>query len=796
MKLNQLACVIYSMAALLMWSACSVHKHLPEDAKVLRSNKVILQTDRGISEKGILKDQVAQLLIQKPNTYLLNIPYKVWLYQLQYNRYKNSTNNHQIRNNIVEAPVIFDSAASQQSIENIHNFLVNQGYFNASTQYDYKVNSNQNVKVIYQINTGNSHNIQEVHYHSTNPFIQPDLQDIKSQTLLTTGTRYSHTLVGQERIRIVNAMRNKGFYKFGTNNISFEIDTTFKPAALKKPQVFNNSKSEKPVGVDVIFHSSRDTNAYQVYAFDKVVVFPDFVDSIDVNLHAQDGRMLNGLMFKFNKEFINPSVLDKKITIRPGQHYSQTDYDYTLRQLSDLGIFEYVRILITPSTKGPHLLNCFILLNPAPKYDFSTNVEVSGGDIYVLGSAANIAITDKNFLKGANQLTLTGSFGIELGQDKSNPDANFVDQLYLFSQNSGVNFNLSFPKFILPFHLPNKQKYLTTHTFIDGGINTLKRREYFSLQSTALGIGYRWRPKKTKQWTVKPLFVNNLNLSNISDVFKARMDSIPAIKNSYQEVFIEGENGEFLYNTEGINPKKHSWIKVGVEEAGLLMRGVNGLYQSFQKDNTKLGYAEYIRFDFDFRQYYNLSKSKIALRFYGGIGLPYGTATTLPYIKQYFVGGAYSIRGWRPRVLGPGSYFDANSQNAKDKLFIDQAGDIKLELNAEYRFAVITLFSGAISINGAFFADAGNIWLAREDKALPGAHFELKNLYREMAMSYGAGLRFDLGGFLVVRLDYALQGKKPHIRDNDGWTFASTHLGSKMWRQENTNINIAIGYPF
>ncbi len=332
-------------------------------------------------------------------------------------------------------------------------------------------------------------------------------------------------------------------------------------------------------------------------------------------------------------------------------------------------------------------------------------------------------------------------------------------------------------------------------TVLDAGINTLDRRDYFRLSNLAASYGYIWRETETKTWTVKPVFVNTLQLGAISESFQARMDSIPAIRNSYQETFIEGESVEFVINTENRRKWKYAYLRLGFEEAGGLMSGIKGIGDLL---NAPLNFthARYVRLDFDMRQYLLQRNSSLAFRFYGGVGIPYGGSTILPYLKQYFVGGAYSIRGWRPRVLGPGSYYDSVRQNSTDNLFIDQAGDIKLELNGEYRFAMIKLFSGSVSLNGALFADAGNIWLTRKDPSLEGANFEFKNLYQDIAISTGAGVRLDLGGFLVLRFDWAFPVKKPYVKSNAGWVIKDVDLGDPDWRKKNLNFNIAIGYPF
>lgn len=786
-------------------TGCSTTRHLSEDEHLLRQSNLKLKTDVGVSEKSILADELRMLELQKPNTYLFDIfPYKLWLYNMRYQKYQRDTANFQITNKVVEKPVVFDSSLTFASVENMRDFLRNQGYFYAQVADSVHFRNHQ-AYVQYRVHTGRRFRIDSLSFGIQDSTLKEMIPSLKKNTLLSRHAVYSNTLVGEERSRLVSQIRDAGYYKFTVDNISFELDTVGNGTFHLTGNPFENAitflmsgttdNKSKRLNTRIVIHPNEEPNAFAKYRFNKVIVFPDFNDSLGIDSANYKPVNYDGLEFRFHNQKVNPGILDKKIFIRPGQLYAQSDYNQTLRQLNDLGIFQYVRLYMIDvrgdSTK--HLLNCYVLMTPNEKYNFQTNVEVSGGDLYAVGTAANVSVTDNNFLKGANQLTTTLSYGLELGQNKTE-SLPFLKQFYFFSRNVGFNFRLSFPKFLLPVNQQQFSREALPHTFIDAGINSLTRINYFSLRSINGSFGYLWKETPTKSWSVKPVFVNVLHLSNIYPLFQERMDTILAIKNSYQETFIEGEDIEYVINTAGVKKGQYIYLKLGLEEAGALMGALKGL-SGIMGAPLDLENAHYFRLDFDARQYFLQRNASLIFRFAGGVGIPYAGSTILPYIKQYFVGGAYSIRGWRPRVLGPGSYRDPN-QNGADELFVDQAGDIKLEWNAEYRFNMIKLFSGAININGAVFADAGNIWLAHEDPSLPGADFRLDHLYQDIALSSGAGLRFDLGGFLVVRLDWAIPLKAPYILQNNGWVVDQIHFSDAEWRRENINLNVAIGYPF
>jgi outer membrane protein insertion porin family len=805
LQLPKLFCIFLLLLGIGILSGCSSTRHLEKGDVLLRKINLKLTTDKTLADKSALSDQLFSLMPQQPNTYFLGrFPVKIWLYNMRYEKYKTDTTNFQLKNKVVEKPVALDTMMIVRAKKSMSDFLRNSGYFYAEISDTIKIKGKK-ATVTYKVNTGTEYLVDEVNYDIEDPEMAKLSDKLREGTLFTKGKGYSNTVAGAERSRLVNEIKNYGYYRFNSENIDFELDTLDKSYFKNLENPFesavnfitlNRTKKKPTLNVKVIVHRGDDSMAFQKYTFGKVVVIPDYVDTSDLKDPALTEKMINGLTFRYRETYVNTNILDQKIFIRPGKLYAQTDYNQTLRQLNDLGVFQYVRMFIYANRMDSlnHTLNCFIFMNKSDRYNFGTNVEVSGGDLYTIGTSANVSVTDKNFLKGANELTTTVSYGVELRQNTM-LDVPYFKQFYLSSQNLGINFRLTFPKFILPINQSRFSQNSLPKTVLNFGVNSLNRVDYFKLLSINASYGYVWKETSTKFWNVRPIFINTLHLQNISPNFQESLDSIPAIRNSYQETFIEGEAIEFVINTEGVNRRKYSYLKLGFEEAGALISGIKGLAE-LTGNSLGFNHSNYFRLDFDLRQYLLRRSSMLAFRFYGGVGIPYGGSTILPYIKQYFVGGAYSIRGWRPRVLGPGSYYDSVRQNSADNLYIDQAGDIKLELNAEYRFAMIKLFSGAVSLNGAVFTDMGNIWLTRKDATLPGANFQFSNLYQDIAMSTGTGVRLDLGGFLVFRIDLAFPVKKPYVLENGGWVVKSIDFGNSQWRRDNLNLNIAIGYPF
>lgn len=790
---------------IVLGSGCNTTKHLKEGQYLLRSNSLKLKSDRTTTNKGELTDQLTSLVIQKPNKRILGVvPFKLWLYNMRYKQYSEDADNYQVQSKTVEPPVVYDSNLVRRTVLNMKSFLFNRGYFYARID-DTTRFKDRKAYVTYKVETGLSYLINKVHYDVDDSEVKRVVTEVMNETVLRTGQPFSMTLLDAERSRLTNTMRNNGFYKFSNENITFQLDTLNKEYFRDIDNPFESAiniitlqkKERKPtLDVKIIIRNDDDPTTYLRYAINSVVVFPDFVDRKDIRDSTMVEKTFNNIRFRYHNYYIKERVLYKNIYLEPGTYYSQRNYDKTITQLNDLGLFQYVRITLLEDTskKDSRSLRCFIVLNPAKKYDFNTNFEVSSGSTYAMGSAVGAGVRNRNLWRGGNQLSVNLTGGIETGYEDGRGD-NFLGNFYLLSKNIGVNSSLSFPKFIAPVGPRVQMKKNLPRTIVGFGMSLLDRVNYFTLTNTTANFTYNWKETQTKAWEVTPAFINILTLPRKSDSFQRRLDTNQFLRNSYRENFIEGEMVAFTFSNQAQKRgRDYSYLRLALEEAGGLLSGVNGIGRLL-KDDLNFTYAQYLKLDFDARHYFVRPRAKLAFRFYGGVGVPYDKSTALPYIKQYFVGGAYSIRGWRVRSLGPGSYYNPNVAGSFS--FIDRTGDIKLEMNGEYRFEMVKLLSGTIKLNGALFVDAGNIWLANPDpKNYPGGDFALNKLGRDVAMSTGAGARLDFGDFITFRVDAAFPVKKPYEPENGGWVLDKIKFNNSDWRSDNLILNIAIGYPF
>ena len=277
--------VLVLLAVLL--ASCAGTKHLGPEQYLLRKNTVQIESDISLSSKGIFREEVASVILQRPNSYLLGNPYKLNLYNLRYKTYQRDTNNVQIRTKTVEPPVIFDSTLMLKSLENMKGFLVNQGYFNPQVQASVTYRKKK-ARTTYKIQTGNLYVINDVRISCEDSIVHNILQSSLKNTRLARYSNYNHLLVSEERIRIVNELRNWGYYNFGTNNITFELDTAAVPVDYKTPQYQRRqNKRKRGLNIDINIFNSRDSSAYKIHHIEDVTVYMQYMEGAPESMYSE-----------------------------------------------------------------------------------------------------------------------------------------------------------------------------------------------------------------------------------------------------------------------------------------------------------------------------------------------------------------------------------------------------------------------------------------------------------------------------------------------------------------------------
>lgn len=785
---------------LLIVTGCNTTKYLTDNQYLVKKNKIILKSDKVITNRGEIKDNLARLAVQKPNSYFLGIlPIKLALYNHRYKKLHNLADSSLPKG--VQRPVLLDTNALIKTTQNMKAYMFNQGFFYARVQ-DTVIFKKKKAYVHYIVNAKSNYLINKVNYSFDDSVIAGVINGEADAMVLQKGREFTYSLLEEERSRIAAVAGNNGYRRFTQDNVTFTIDTVDKTMFRTAGSPFENAvnfisqvKSNKKatIDIDVMVRMADDTLAYNKYQLGKVTVYPDYKGVGDRTDTTMIKKTVSGMSFKFHNDYVHAHVLHEHIFLNNGSVYSKANEDKTITKLGELGIFQYIRVQYRTDRTAKNTLDCDIYLNRTKKYDFSTNYEVSSGSTYALGNSIGLNYWNRNFLKGANLLNISLNGGIELRYDQ-NADKDVVNRLTLSTRYYGVNANLDFPKFLAPIAASLFDNSNLPHTIIGGGENVIDRVDYYKLINSSINFSYSWHQTQTKTWGLSPAFVNLIRVPKTSLQFDTLLMQNAYLRNSYKENFIEGESIWFKFDNNvkkrGVN---YSYVRLALEEAGGILNAINTLGDALNSI-YKINFAQYTKIDFDARHYFTRPRSVFAFRLWGGVGIPYGNSPTLPYIKQYFAGGPYSLRGWRIRTLGPGSYTDTNANTSAAQ--IDRTADVKIELNGEYRFPVAPLFAGAIKMNGAIFADAGNIWLAKTDPSYPGGEIQLSTLAQEIAMDVGMGARFDIASFLTIRVDMAMPVKKPNVLTNNGWMINDLFFYDSGWRANNLVLNVTIGYPF
>jgi outer membrane protein assembly factor BamA len=796
-----------ALVFVLLASSCSSVKHLKDEEYLLWKNKLTLNNKGAMPNKGELRESLSNIISQQPNsTYMgisiTKIPMKLWRYNNKYRKWSKVPDS--LLSKSVERPVILDTSRIDPSMQNMKNYLFNQGYFYARIK-DTIYYKGKKATVHYTIDAGTNYIINRINYDVDDSVISSLLKENQIQSTLKRGDVFTYSLLEEERSRLTTLVNNNGYRRFNLENINFKLDTLDKSVFRVAASPFENavnfvaqSKSNKKstLDIDIIVRKGDDSLSYNRYKIGKVTVYPDYNGTTDLTNKALYSKTINGIEFRYHKRYVLPGVIYKHMFIYPESIYSKADEEKTISRLGSLGVFHYIRADFREYRSARDSLTANIFLTKAQKYDFSTNYEISNGSNYKLGNSLNLNFRNKNFLKGANLLTVSTSGGVELWYDEALGD-NVYDRFQLLTTYYGVNASLDFPKFLAPVASSLFSNSNLPHTVVGVGNNVIDRSTYFKLINTSANFSYNWQQTDTRTWTLTPMFINNIRVPYKSASFQTLLDSNEYLNNSYKPTLIEGESISFRFdNSQQRKNRNYAYLRLAFEEAGSLLNGLKQagliLNDLYRLEDTL--FARYTKFDIDARQYLVFRKSTLVLRFFGGLGIPYGEPWAMPYIKQYFAGGPYSLRGWRIRSLGPGRHVDA--ENIQRINQIDRTGDIKLESNIEYRFPVMPIFAGAVKLNGAIFADAGNIWLSNPDPSFEGGEFAFNKLAQDIAMDVGIGSRFEIASFLTVRLDLAMPVKQPNYFVNNGWVFNQIDFSSSSWRARNLVLNFSIGYPF
>ena len=757
-------------AAILSLASCSATKFVPEGSYLL--DEVKIHTD----DKDIKPSSLRMYIRQSPNSKWFSL-FKTQLYVYNLSG-RDSTKwiNRKLRR-IGDAPVIFNTEEAQRTQVEITKAVHNMGYMAATVKRTEK-KKRKKIKLRYDITAGQPYIVSKLKYNIQDSLIADFLQKDSINTLLRVGMSFDVNTLDAERQRITDALLRNGYFRFNKDYISYSADTirnTYRVDLTMHLQPFKE-------------HMSDSAKAHKQYRINKINFVTDYdmlqssaLSSIEIN----DSLHYKGYPIYFkDKLYLRPKTLVDNLHFTTGELYNEQDVQKTYSNFGRLSALKYTNIRFIETQKGDStLLNSYILLTKSKPKSVSFEVEGtnSAGD---LGAAAAVSFQNRNLFRGSEtfMIKLRGAYEVISGLQPGYRNNNYLEY--------GVESSINFPNFLFPF-LSSEFKNGIRATTEFGLMYNYQLRPEFSRTMASASWSYKWTQRQRIQHRFDLLDIGFLYLPWKSEKFEQdfiEKDQNYIFQYNYQNRLIIRMGYSYNYNSAGgslvnnsIASNSYS-IRFNVESAGNFMYAISKLTNIRKNNNGEyailgIPYAQYMKGDFDFAKNIRID-NRNWFAFHAGIGIavPYGNAKTIPFEKQYFSGGANSVRGWSVRSLGPGS-FPGDKKN-----LLNQTGDIKLDASIEYRSKLFWKFQGAI------FVDAGNIWTIRNYENQPGGVFKFNEFYKQIAVAYGLGLRLDLD-FFILRFDGGMKAINP---ESGKERYPIIH--PKFSRD--FAFHFAVGYPF
>lgn len=759
--MKSLRLIIPIVSALLI-SACSTTRRLgEEDILYTGVKRTAIVPDSGQTLAPGLSDNVKEAVNVKPNNCLISpsvrypFPLGLWVY----NNWPNPPKGfrHWLYEKLVEEPVLISDVRPEVRTDMIDQILDNHGYFRGHASYELAQGKNKKkASIIYNVHTGPQYYIDTVMlmpdtlrlYHLIDSVVQ-------KCDYMRGGSRYDTDSLNEVRVRIANALRNKGYYFFKPDYVEYLADSTITPQRIALRVVLAGNI---PKGADQVYTTGTITTR----------VLRNQGGGTPDTMHTKRGTVI-----QMKPSRLRQNLIPSCIRFREGKILTVRDMNRTQTYLSRLGIFNGVEINVIPDTTKHNVLNVDINCTFDKPMEASIEVNATSKSNSYIGPGVDLKLTSHNLFGGGEQLNidLTGSYEWQTGRDKHNSVFN--------SYEIGLNTSLAFPRLLAPRFIPRTRRELSW-TRITLGADLLNRPHYFRMAQFNASFNYDWRVNRYITNTLTLFKLTYTKLLHTTHEFDSIMSQNRAIALSFQSQFIPQIAYTYNYDRYFDRDNGISWTFT-VQEAG------NVFWAIWQAAGKK---GEKELFDTPFSQFikgttqlvYNrrlIGDHWLVTRAAVGAAHAYGNSSQVPYAEQFYVGGANSVRAFTVRSIGPGSYrVPSDMVNG----YFDQTGTFKFEFNVEYRFPIIG------PLHGAVFFDSGNVWLLKNDPQRPGGLLQGKSFLRDLATGTGAGLRVDIG-MLVIRGDLGIGIHAPYDTGKSGYYNMESFKKSLAF-------HLAIGYPF
>jgi outer membrane protein assembly factor BamA len=758
---------------LLIFSSCSNTRYLPKGQTLYTGSSIkYISTDSSAkAQKAVLKEELKAIILPKPNSKILGLRIKLWFYNIA-GKPTGKGLRYIIRNKLGEPPVYASNVNFTKNRDIMVNRLENRGYFKGRVNFD-TTTKHKRTTAVFNVWPGVQYVLDTINLPMDSSALSTQIRKVSKRSPLRRGNAYDLDAIKAERTRIDARLKQNGYFFFNENYLLAKVDSTI---GNNKVNIYLEVKPQTP------------PEAREPYRIGDVIVYADYNIASDTSFSKYKAILYDSFYVVDPYKKFNPRMFRRNLRFHPGDLYNRRDHNLTLSRLVSLGVYKFVkaRFELVDSVKDARL-NAFYYLSPNNKFAAKAQVSALTKSNNSTGTDITLSLKNRNAFRSAEQLSISGFMGFE---------SQIAGQQKIGTRRWGVDIDL-----LIPRNIPNigfgRNSDFVPKTRINAGYEFFRRTDQYTLNSFKTSYGWVWNSSVTTEHQFNPVALNYVLPSNITERFQAALDTNITLARSIERQFIIGSNYNYNFKTQAKpNKKRHNFYFNGnVDVSGNLLGLITGadVLNGKEKKIFNTPFSQYIRLEADFRHYMAIGKVKkqhinlLVSRIIIGEGYGYGNSVTMPFIKQFFIGGTNSIRAYRARSLGPGTYYGGNVALTNSYL-PDQPGDIKIEINTELRFKLFSI------VRGAIFVDAGNIFTNRTDPARPGATFS-KDFMKQLAVGTGFGLRFDLS-FLVLRVDGAFPIRKPYLPGGPAWVLNKVDFGDNQWRKENLVLNLAIGYPF
>lgn len=767
-----------AMALLLMamLASCSSTKHVPQGQLLLDKVNINIADP----QHPIESSQLINYLRQNANHRVLGgLKLQLAFYNLSG---KDSTKwfNRWIQR-VGTPPVIYDSTLTQASVEQLHTALSNKGFMNNTVSSRVTTDSvKRKARVTYDITLGEPYYIRSISYDISDEVLKDIILDDSAHFDVQRGDLLNYNDLDGWRQSITEHLRNQGYYAFNKEYITFLADTAQDSRAVDLTLVTRDPYHNDRMPYYTEHEPFYVRDVVYVTDFDPVAMHEGYLGEDTV-------VMKSGVkVYEGPERYLRLDIIDECNQIEPGSLYNAEAINRTYRALGRLSVLKQINIDVRPvgEIDGVLMVDAYVLLQPDKTQTVSVSLEGtnSEGD---LGFGVGLDYQHRNIFKGAEVFNAKAKVAYE---SISGNISGLINNNY---SEYSTELGLTFPKFMFPFLKRSFKRKIQASTAFAVNFDYQARPEYTRVIAGG-AWRYQWTERSRRMSHTLTLFdLSVISVPRFNDEFFDRITN-PLLLYSYQDHlimrmgynFYRTNKAEMSVQQMGRFQPNVFTIRANAETAGNLLYGLSHLSGQKPDENGSykalgIRYSQYFKADADyaFTHYFDRRQS-VAFHVGAGVAVPYGNSDVLPFEKRFYSGGANSVRGWGVRTLGPGSY---NSNNSLSN-FIYQCGDIRFDINLEYRaklFWVVEL---------GLFVDAGNIWTIQDYEDQPGGVFKFNKFYEQIAAAYGAGIRLDFKYFLV-RVDMGMKAHNP-AAGQEKWPL--THPNFKR----DSEFHFSVGYPF